>query len=83
MGKLAFTKAVQQIVLKPTINKLKNRPKITKREKQIAEGKTTINVAEILFLSPATLETHRHNLMQKFGVKNAIELLKAVQRELI
>lgn len=86
-GKLAFTKEVHQIVLKPTVNELKNRPKITKREKQIiqliAEGKTTPNIAEILFLSPATVETHRHNLMQKFGVKNAIELLKAVQGELL
>lgn len=86
-GELAFTKAVQQIVLKPTVSELKKQPKITKREKQIlqliAEGKTTSNIAETLFLSPATVETHRHNMMQKFGVKNAIELLKAVQERLL
>jgi DNA-binding NarL/FixJ family response regulator len=86
-GELAFTKAVQQIILKPTVNELKKQPKITKREKQIlqliAEGKTTSNIAETLFLSPATVETHRHNMMQKFGVKNAIELLKAVKERLL
>ncbi|WP_316776707.1 response regulator transcription factor [Pedobacter antarcticus] len=86
-GELAFTKAVQQIILKPTVSELKKQPKITKREKQIlqliAEGKTTSNIAEALFLSPATVETHRHNMMQKFGVKNAIELLKAVQERLL
>lgn len=86
-GELAFTKAVQQIILKPTLNELKKQPKITKREKQIlqliAEGKTTLNIAEVLFLSPATVETHRHNMMQKFGVKNAIELLKAVQERML
>jgi len=86
-GELAFTKAVQQIILKPTLNELKKQPKITKREKQvlllIAEGKTTAKIAEALFLSPATVETHRHNLMQKFEVKNAIELLKAVQNQLL
>lgn len=86
-GELAFTKAVQQIILKPTLGELKKQPKITKREKQIlqliADGKTTSNIAETLFLSPATVETHRHNMMQKFGVKNAIELLKAVRERLL
>lgn len=86
-GGLAFTKAVQQIILKPTVGELKKQPKITKREKQIlqliADGKTTSNIAETLFLSPATVETHRHNMMQKFGVKNAIELLKAVQERML
>lgn len=86
-GGLAFTKAVQQIILKPTVGELKKQPKITKREKQIlqliADGKTTSNIAETLFLSPATVETHRHNMMQKFGVKNAIELLKVVQERML
>lgn len=86
-GELAFTKAVQHIILKPTASELKKQPKLTKREKQIlqliAEGKTTSKIAETLFLSPATVETHRHNMMQKFGVKNAIELLKAVQERLL
>lgn len=86
-GGLAFGKSVQEIIAKPTLNELKDRPKITKREKQIlaliAEGKTTTMMAEELFLSPLTVETHRHNLMQKFGVRNAIELLKAVQDQLL
>jgi DNA-binding NarL/FixJ family response regulator len=86
-GEPAFSQAVQQIILKPSLNDLKKQPKITKREKEIllliSEGRTTPKIAEALFLSPATVETHRHNMMQKFGVKNAIELLKAVQNQLL
>ncbi len=55
-------------------------PKLTRREKEIlslvAEGKTTVQMAEALSLSPLTVETHRRNMMQKFDVSTAAGLIK-------
>lgn len=61
---------------------------LTKREveiiKFIAEGFTSQQIANKLFISPRTVETHRANIMKKIGVKNAVELVKKVhQLELI
>lgn len=86
-GEMAFSKEVKAIMLKPSVNELGARPKITKREKQILklieEGKTTMAMADLLFVSPLTIETHRRNLMQKFGVKNALELIKISREQLL
>lgn len=58
--------------------------KLTQREleivKLIAEGLTSQQMADKLFISPRTVETHRANLMKKVGVHNAIELVKKVQQ---
>jgi DNA-binding NarL/FixJ family response regulator len=55
-------------------------PKLTRREKEvltlIAEGKTTAQMAEDLFLSHLTVETHRRNIMTKFDVSNSAALIK-------
>ena len=86
-GELAFSKEVIGIIAKPSINDLKGRPKFTKREKQIlqliAKGKTTAAIADELFLSPLTVETHRRNMMQKLDVKNSIELLNIANVQLL
>ncbi|WPV66385.1 response regulator transcription factor [Chitinophaga sp. LS1] len=37
-----------------------------------------------LFLSPLTVDTHRRNLLQKFGVKNVAELIMiATQQQIL
>lgn len=61
---------------------------LTRREKQvlqlIADELTTNEIAEKLFLSPNTIETHRKNLFLKFDVKNVAGLIrKAMERMLI
>jgi len=87
-GNLAFTREVKEIMSKPTMDDFKAVPVLTKREKEIlkliADGVTTALIAEKLFLSPLTIETHRRNLMQKFEVKNAPEMIKmAIRLELL
>jgi len=86
-GDIAFSKEVIEIIAKPSINDLKGRPKFTKREKQIlqliAQGKTTALIADELYLSPLTVETHRRNMMQKLDVKNAIELINTATEQLL
>jgi DNA-binding NarL/FixJ family response regulator len=87
-GQITFSKEVKRIMAHPSINELKTIPPLTKREKEIlrmiADGKTSIEIAEELFVSPLTIETHRRNLMQKFDVKNVAALIKiATQQQLI
>lgn len=53
---------------------------ITKREQEIldlvAQGKTSSQIADTLFLSVRTVESHRYNVMQKLGIKNAAGLVR-------
>ncbi|UGU17408.1 response regulator transcription factor [Sinomicrobium kalidii] len=61
-------------------NGLDTIPKITRREKEIlqlvTEGYTSSQIAEKLFISPHTVETHRKNLMEKFDVNNMTAIIK-------
>jgi len=61
---------------------------LTEREKQVlqllAEGKTNKEVAGILAIGVATVETHRLNLMQKLNLHNTAELvLYAVRKKIL
>jgi DNA-binding NarL/FixJ family response regulator len=44
--------------------------------KLIAKEFSTNQIAEKLFISPATVETHRHNILKKLNLKNSIGLVK-------
>ena len=58
-------------------------PKITRREKEvlllIADGLTTTEVADKLFISPYTVESHRKNLMEKFELKSMTSVISKVK----
>ena len=50
----------------------------------IAEGYTNVQIAEKLFLSTHTVNTHRKNIMQKLGVNNtAAIVMYAVKTQLV
>jgi len=59
-----------------------NVPTLTRREKEIlkllSEGLTSNEIANQLYLSSYTIDTHRKNMLQKFNVHNTQALLKAV-----
>ncbi|WP_406826949.1 response regulator [Pedobacter sp. KACC 23697] len=84
-GNICYSKEVVEIISRPTKNQLRNTPQLTRREKQIlsllAQGKTSQNIAQELFLSPLTVDTHRRNLIQKFEVKNVAELIAAAHQQ--
>jgi DNA-binding NarL/FixJ family response regulator len=50
----------------------------------IAEGKSNKDIANLLHLSPYTVETHRANMMEKLNLHNVPELiLYAVRKGII
>lgn len=86
-GKIFLSKAANEKVLEQfssissAINEM---PAITRREKEIIilleEGLNGPQIAEKLFLSPYTVETHRRNLMQKLRVNSTQQLLKTAKK---
>ena len=42
----------------------------------VADGMTTAQIAEKLYTSPRTVESHRQNIMEKTGAKNTAALVK-------
>jgi DNA-binding NarL/FixJ family response regulator len=61
---------------------------LTRREKEVLEliagGLTNAEIAQKLFISVTTVDTHRKNLLAKFDVKNTALLIRtAVQRQMI
>lgn len=63
---------------------LANQPVITRREKEIllliADGLTNPQIAEKLFISLNTVDTHRKNLLAKFETNNTASLIKLAGR---
>lgn len=59
--------------------------KLTAREKEIflllADGLTPHEIAERLFISPKTVETHKYNLMDKLGVSSIAQLTKIAAKK--
>jgi DNA-binding CsgD family transcriptional regulator len=53
---------------------------LTRREKEvlelIAEGMTNNEIAQKLFISSTTVDTHRKNLLAKFDAKNTATLIR-------
>jgi DNA-binding NarL/FixJ family response regulator len=63
-------------------------PIITRREKEvlerIADGMTNNEIAQTLFISVTTVDTHRKNLLSKFHARNTASLVKiAMQLNLL
>jgi len=68
----------------PIIGKNGNNVTISKREKEvlklIAEGFSSKQIAEELYISNHTAIKHRKNLIEKFKVKNTAQLIKEASR---
>lgn len=62
------------------VRQYKTNMKLTSRELEIlnliAKEFSTQQIAEVLFISENTVESHRSNLMRKLGVKSAIGMVK-------
>ena len=93
-GKSFFSPAVAKVMLDDYVRQLAEKgivdrfESLSEREREIfqliAEGHTNKDVADLLSISPATVETHRAHILQKLDVHNTAELvLYAVRRGVI
>lgn len=78
-GEIVFSDEVKTIVSQPLSEDLDTIPSLSRREKDIAvllsKGKQTQEIADELFLSFLTVQTHRRNILQKYKTKNVAELI--------
>ncbi len=84
-GRQAFGKSASQLMIgkyadsaKKSLSKKKKL--ITEREREIVklivQGYTSAEIANLLFISTRTVETHRANLMNKLELKNTAALVR-------
>ncbi len=78
-GQLYLGRGVKELIKGISVNN-SDLPMITRREseilKLIADGLTNQEIAEKLFISPLTVDTHRKNLLLKFNARNTAILIK-------
>jgi DNA-binding NarL/FixJ family response regulator len=93
-NKSFFSPAVSRVLLDDYVRQLGERgitdryDTLSEREREvfqlIAEGRVNKEIAEILHVSPSTVETHRARIMEKLDVHSAVEIvLYAVRKGLI
>lgn len=87
-NKMYLSISLEHLTKPLSISSSDNLPALTKREKEIlqliSEGLTNNQIAEKLFISPLTVDSHRKNLLTKLNVNNTASLIKlAVQNGLI
>jgi two-component system, NarL family, response regulator NreC len=63
-------------------------PQLTRRELEVlqlfAEGYNNSEIADKLFLSVRTIESHKNHILQKTNMKNSVELIKfAIKNKII
>ncbi|CAN5611561.1 UvrY/SirA/GacA family response regulator transcription factor [soil metagenome] len=87
-GKTYLSFEAGQAMWKQSVQSNNPVPQLSGREKEvlalIAEGYTNPEIAQKLYLSPSTIDSHRKNLLAKFGVKNTASLIRfAAEHKLI
>jgi RNA polymerase sigma factor (sigma-70 family) len=93
-GKSFFSPAVARVMLDDYVRRLQEKgisdryDTLSEREREIfqliVEGRTNKEIAEMLGVSPSTIETHRAHIMEKLDVHSAVEMvLYAVRKGII
>jgi len=85
---LVFEEFYHKKKLTQPSGKITLRNDLTAREQEVlalvADGKTNKEVAEELFISVKTVDTHKMNILDKLGLRNTAELVKyAIKNKLI
>jgi DNA-binding NarL/FixJ family response regulator len=79
-GQIFLCQGSQKVLSSSESSDMKEIPRLTRREKEIIQligkGYTTQQIASTLFISTHTVESHRKNLMEKFGVPNTATVIK-------
>jgi DNA-binding NarL/FixJ family response regulator len=91
-----FSESISNVILKSYIKKAKDKEPenlnqdnhLSKRELEIlklfAEGLPNPEIAERLFISTRTVESHKNHIMQKLNLKSTVDLVKfAIKHQII
>ena len=90
-----FNDAIKKLIFEDfyTVEKLKNPKRVvanqlTKRENEVlalvASGKSNREIADVLFISAKTVETHKTHILMKLGLNNNSELIRyAIKHNII
>ena len=94
-GQSYFSEEVTETIMKSLVHQKSGNkkssilsPKISRREKEVLElivkEHTTQEIADTLFISLKTVESHRRSLLTKMGVRNTAGLVRvAIENQLI
>jgi two-component system response regulator NreC len=90
-GKAFFSPAISKLLVEDYVRQLQHQgledvyDLLTPREREItqllAEGKSSKDIAALLFLSPHTVDTHRKTILQKLNVHSVPELMLYAMRK--
>ena len=87
-GEKFYSIEISSLLINNIYNKpYRGLPFLTNKEKQVIkflmEGCSSKEIAGALDVSPRTVETHRANVLNKFGLKNTTELIKKIVEQKI
>lgn len=80
LGKKYFNSEISELMIGNMALEGESHKKLSDREMEVlelvSEGRTTKEIADQLFVSARTVDTHRVNMMKKLSVQNTAELIK-------
>lgn len=80
LGKKYFNNEISELMIGNMALEGESHKKLSDREMEVlelvSEGRTTKEIANQLFVSARTVDTHRVNMMKKLSVQNTAELIK-------
>ncbi len=89
ISKIIFENYISSVrkAKEPEVEKDKDEDLLSSREKQIlqmvVDGLQNQEIADKLFISIRTVESHKNHIMQKLGIKSIVELIKYALRNKI